>query len=186
MTEKEVVPHKRGKTTGMHNYKDTAKVDLLKLYLATGNLAASAAAMKVPEATARNWKASDWWKQLEAELRAQEDLQLSSKLKNIAEKSLAVLVDRLDQGDFRYDPKTKSLVRIPVSLKDANKVANDMIDRSQVLDNKRVETPEEQQTIHQKLDTIAARFQELAAKVQAKPVIEVTDVIEVEKKDAMV
>lgn len=155
------------------SWSDSQKLECVTTYLSLGNLAQTSRLLKIPEMTIRTWKQKDWWKELELDLKSQETLQLSSRLKRIIESTLAVTEDRLANGDFIYDNRSGQMVRKPVSMKDAHKVTMDMIQRRDVLDNKQP-TDISAESISDKLDTLAKKFEEIAS---GKKTIEVTDVI---------
>ena len=165
------------------SWSDEQKIELCKLYMLMGNLKAAAASLSIPEVTARYWKAQEWWKQLEKEMRVSEQIQLSARLKRIAEKSMAVVEDRLENGDWQYNPKTGQLFRKPVSLKDAHRVTMDVSSKAIELDDKQVAAPELQQATSDKFAELAQKFAELAQRAIEKPPLEVTDVIYVENKE---
>jgi hypothetical protein len=136
--------------------------------------------LKIPEMTLRGWKQQQWWKDIEAELRVQEDIQLSSRLKRIVESTLSAAEDRIANGDFIYDTKMGQLVRKPVALKDVHKVAMDMIEKREYLDNKKP-TAVTVEAIDDKLKKLAEKFEEIAS---GRRPLEVTDVIIGEVVDA--
>lgn len=155
-------------------WSDSQKIEAVTTYLALGNLALTSNVLKIPEVTLRTWKQSTWWKQIEDDLKTQDDLQLSTRLKNIIETTLSATEDRIKNGNFIYDNKTGSLVRKPVDLKDVHKVTMDMVDKRALLLNKQPNTvPLEQ--IESKLEKLAEKFAEIAA---GRRPIEVTDVVE--------
>src|SRR5690606_36127026 len=113
----------------------------------------------------------------EKEMRVSEQIQLPARLKRIAEKSMAVVEDRLENGDWQYNPKTGQLFRKPVSLKDAHRVTMDVSSKAIELDDKQVAAPELQQATSDKFAELAQKFAELAQRAIEKPPLEVTDVI---------
>ena len=162
-------------------YSDSQKLEAVKLWLLTGNLAHTAAALNLPGPTLRNWRYSDWWKDLVEELKAEENIQLNNRLKIIAEKSMMVLEDRLDKGDWIFNRQTGELERKPVSLRDTTQAFNSLHDRRQRL----LETPrdkEDNKQVVDRLAALAAKFEEIAGKKQP---IQVTDVIFAEDKNAL-
>ena len=161
-------------------YSDQQKIELCQLYIITGNFSLACQSLNISPNTGKVWKRSDWWRQLEKELRVSEEMKLSARLKTIAEKALGVTQDRLENGDFKLNMKTGEVVRVPVGLKDAHKVAVDLISVTQEIDNKQVGPTQLEENINTKLDQLAQRFAELASKVQQKPPVVVTDVIEIE------
>lgn len=157
-------------------WSDQQKLDLLKMYTLTGNLALSAAACKIPEDTARRWKAQNWWKERLADLKSQKDFEVSARLEKIVNSSLLIMEDRLDQGDFFFNPKSGRIERKPVSLQAAHKVAVDLMDRQDALE-RRALRGESQEVAVDKWIALAEKFAQLAQKSQDKPKVEVTDVI---------
>jgi len=156
------------------HYSDSQKMDLVKTYLVTGNLMTACATLNIPYITGKFWKKSEWWDKLTTDIKTEDSIHLSDKLKKIINKSLAITEDRLENGDYIYDSKIGELVKKPVSMKDAHKVSVDLIDRRILLENR----PVEQTTVESvaaKLDAIAEKFALIA---KSKPVIKVTDVIE--------
>lgn len=162
-------------------YSDEQKIELIKMYLLTGNLAFSAASLSIPEITARQWKNTNWWKETEHELRLQQDFEVNAHLSKIVEKSLEVVADRLQGGDYIYDSKIGKMVRRPVSAIQANKIVQDMLDRRDLLD-KKTTTGASQEVAIDKFVQLAEKFAQLAQKTTEKPPVEVTDVIYVEEK----
>jgi hypothetical protein len=144
------------------------------------------AALKIKLPTLKLWKSSEWWKEIEQELRIQEDLQLSQRLQKIVSKSLDVVEDRLDNGDFVYDQKSGKLKRRPVAMKDAHKVVMDMQERREVLVDRHIQNESiSTDKIEKTLEGLAAEFARIAKKVTADPKhLEVTDVVFGEEHNA--
>lgn len=176
------VTKRRAISATKKSWSDEQKLELIKMYLMTGNLALSAASLKIPEHTARKWKGSNWWKEREHELRVQKDFKVSARLEKIIEKSLIAVEDRLDNGDFFFNRDTQAVERRPVSMQAAHKVAVDLMERKDVLD-KRAEAGDTQEIAVDKFIQLAEKFASLAQKTQEKPPVEVTDVIYVNESD---
>jgi len=83
-------------------------------------------------------------------------------VKNIAEKSFAVVEDRLEHGNYVFDQKTGKIRRIPVNLKDAHKVAMDSVIHKDIIAGRNVEKANDGQ-IENKLADLAAKFAAMAA-----------------------
>ena len=115
-------------------WSDSQKMEAIQSYLLLGNLALTSRILGIPEITLRVWKTSQWWKDTVAEIKSQEKVELSSKMKKLVGASLAVVEDRLINGDFQFDQKTGEVIRKPVNMKDAHKVAMDMQERQDLID----------------------------------------------------
>lgn len=167
-------------------WSDSQKIEAVTTYLMLGNLSLTAATLKIPRDTLKVWKASEWWKTMENELRVQDDLQISNKLKKILDKSIDVISDRLENGDFIYDTKSGEILRKPVSMKDANSVAKDMSDRRDVLIDRHISgSSVTADKITETLNSLAASFAKIAQQTNPVPVtIEAEDVEYTEDNDA--
>lgn len=146
---------------GKH-WSDSQKLEAVQTYLMLGSVRMTSAALKIPEITIKVWRSSTWWKDLESELKIQDELQLSTRLKKIAEKSFAAVEDRLEHGNFVFDQKTGKIRRIPVNLKDAHKVAMESIQQQELIANKHVEIANDGQILD-KLEQLANKFAEMAS-----------------------
>ena len=116
------------------SWSDNQKMEAVQSYLLLGNLAMTGRILGIPEITLRVWKRTDWWATLVAEIKSQEKVQLSGKMKKLLDASLSVVEDRLINGDYQMDQKTGEVVRKPVNMKDAHRVAMDMHQRQDLID----------------------------------------------------
>jgi transposase-like protein len=160
-------------------YTDKEKLEAAKLYLITGNQAATAAALNIHKNTMNLWTHSQWFKDLMAQLKAESNIKLSNKLKSIAEKALNVTEDRLENGEFIYDQKTGELRRKPMNGRDAHKIATDFLEKSFEVDKKQDRDQNEEATAG-RLEQLADAFAKFASKTTK---VEVVDVIPIEKED---
>lgn len=160
-------------------WSDSQKLEAVQTYLMLGSVRMTSAALKIPAVTLQLWRASTWWKDLESELKIQDELQLSTRLKKIAEKSFAAVEDRLEHGNFVFDQKQGVVRRVPVSLKDAHKVAIDSVVQKDLLANKNIEQINDGQVLD-KLAQLAEKFADMATKrfIQNQTELEVLDIIE--------
>lgn len=152
----------RSRAIGKANawWSDSQKIEAVKTYLVLGKFSLTEAATKIPETTLRTWAKSEWWAQIVDDLRLQDELVLSAKLKNIVDKTLDVVGDRLENGDYVYDQKTGKMKRKPVSMRDAHKVAMDMSERRDVL-LARDRPMQSQEQVADKLLALAEKFAQL-------------------------
>lgn len=155
-------------------YSENRKLEAVKLWLLSGNLSNVALALDIPFPTLRTWRYSDWWAEATKELKSEGTMQLSAKLRKIAEKALDIAVDRLENGDWVYDNKTGQVIRKEVSLKDAHIIASDFIDKVVVLE-KIPQIAESQQKLEDRLSALAKAFTQMANKTRK---LDVTDVLE--------
>lgn len=159
-------------------WSDRQKLEAVQTYLMLGNVAMTARVLKIPDDTLRRWYRQAWWKEIEGELKVQDDLQLSARMKKIADKTFDVVEDRLEHGDWVYDQKTGALRRKGVSARDAHKIGIDLLDKREKILNKSGPTATEQ-GVEEKLATLAEKF---ASMVNGK-ITPPTDVVDVEAKE---
>lgn len=153
-------------------YSDEEKMEAVKMWLMTGNMPVTAAALNLPLPTLKVWRYSKWWEEIVQELKTENNIQLSNRLKKIVDKSLEVVQDRLENGDFFYDQKLGELVRRPVAMRDALNAASGLLERQTNLE-KKPENEKAQQQVQDRLASLADAFAQMAKKTRK---IEVFDV----------
>lgn len=166
------------------SWSDKQKLEAVQSWLLLGNLALTSRILAIPEVTLRVWKSSEWWKNAVEEIRLQDDMQMSARLKKIVDASLMAVEDRLINGDLMYDQKTGEMVRKQVNMRDAHKVAVDLMDKKALLDKTAVPAQEEQKD-EDRLLKLAEKFADFVTKKKEPlPMAEVVDV-EVKEQDAV-
>ena len=162
---------------------DQQKIEAVSTYVVLGgNATQTAIALQIPAETLRIWTKTQWWKDLYDEIKQQENIELSHKLQKIVTRSLALVEDRLENGDFFYDQKTGKVVRKEVSLRDAHEVMKSSFNMKESIEKPQTVALEEN-SINDKLAALAKQFEQFAVAQKEKPAINVTDVVFVENKD---
>lgn len=168
-----------GEVAYRRRYSDSQKIEAVTTFLMTGSVTMTATLLKININTIKLWRKSEWWKEVENDLRTQEDLQLSKRLQTIVTKSLDIVEDRLECGDFVYDQKSGKMRRKPVAMRDAAKVMMDLQNKREVLIDRHLQ---EQSVSTDKIENTLAKLAEEFAKIanqvnETKKPVEVTDVI---------
>lgn len=162
-------------------YSDIQKFEAVAAFMTLGNMAMVAQATNIPHDTLRHWKQTPWWKDLEEQIRKQARVEVSGKLKRIIDKAFTLVEDRLENGDWVYNPKTGDIRRVGVSAKTAGDILTKSIDRQIILE-KIQEAPEtREEAVLDRLASIEQRLIE-AAKIRPRP--QVIDVVAEEVPDA--
>jgi transposase-like protein len=161
------------------------KIDAVLTYLATGSEVKTAAATGIPKATLHIWRYQPWWKELVQQLQDERDDEINADISKIIQKSMSTVADRLENGDFGFNQKTGEIFRKPVNLKDAHKVAVDMIDKRNVLNGKPISITEKIDTNNQ-LEFLAKKFAEFASMShkQLNKAVNNDEIIDIEVDDA--
>lgn len=172
------LPRRGKRAIDKTRWSDTQKIECVATYIKLGNITRVSELLNIPRPTIVTWRATQWWADIEKELRAEENIVLSSSMKTLVDKSLLAIEDRLDKGDWIYDAKQGKPVRKPVSMKDALKVSTDLIDKRIAIATHENYTVA-QENISEKLQKLAKSFEEFAT---TKAPVNVTDVIFVQSE----
>jgi len=152
-------------------YPENKRIEAVTTYLVLGKMPLVASTIGVPLQTLKAWKRQPWWEEIANELQHEENMELDAKLAKSLDKALALVNDRLENGDFMYDPKTGSFIRKPASLRDGWKVANEMIDRKWLI-RKQPHNNTSQEEIGAILKNLAEEFADMARQRVSVKVIE--------------
>lgn len=155
-------------------WSEGLRVEAVSLWLKTGSLPTVAHTLKIPYNTIRSWRTKPFWEEIVAQLRSEEDGEMDTKYSKLMKKSLEQIEDRLENGDFMYDPKTGKMKRKPVLLRDALRASKELSEQRTLVRKK----PKEQQTN----ENVVSRLDKLAAELMsfAKAKKAVIDIIDVE------
>lgn len=152
-------------------HSDAKRIQAVTTYLILGKSPLVEAAIGVPAGTIRRWKQEPWWADLVSQIQTEDDQELDAKLRHRVDKALDVVADRLDNGDFMFDPKSGEFRRRPVSLKDAWKTNKEMIDLRLHLRREKPIAPD-QEAVGDILKNLALEFGTMARKRLNEKVIE--------------
>lgn len=165
----------RNKKTGPRDgnmWPEASKAKAVKTWLATGNLALTAATLNIPLTTIKSWRYSEWWQEMVGDLREQDNIELDKKLTNLLSKTLDAEMDRVESGDWELDRKTGQLRRVPVKLRDLHKASSDYIEKRQVLRKQPTNIVEKQEGMDGRLLKLAEQFAALAGRPKEEKVVE--------------
>ena len=159
-------PHKKNSSWPMET-----KIAVVSQYLVLGNMALVSAVTGVPHQLIRAWKALPWWKEIEMQVRATENLQMDTKLSKIVDRSLEAVLDRVENGEYFYDQKTGQVKRKPVNLRDVARVSVDMLSKRELLRGNATERKETTQvSVAEQLKELALEFAKWSQPQIAAPV----------------
>ncbi len=127
------VRNKKTKAGERGIWPEKKRIEALTTFMATGSQAMTSAMTKIPEETIRSWRKQDWWKERMDELKSDNTVQLDTRLTKVMDKALDAVIDRIENGEYMYDPRTGEIHRIPAKLRDLQRVANDSIDKKLLL-----------------------------------------------------
>lgn len=142
-------------------YTDAKKLEVVTTYLALGKVPMVEAVTGVNRHTIRQWKMQPWWVEMVDQIQTDSDQELDAKLAKIIDRSLDAVNDRIENGDFIFDPKSGSIKRSPVKLRDVHRVSVDLIDKRDLI-RKRPQEKIEQSATVDILRKLATQFAEWA------------------------
>lgn len=169
------------KNVANKSWSDKQKIEAVQSWLLLGNLALTSRVLNIPEITLRVWKTTEWWKNLVEDIKLQENMQMSSRLQKIVDASLGAVEDRLVNGDLVFDQKTGQTVRKPVNMRDAHKVAVDLMDKKSLLDKTALPQQEEKHD-DDRLLKLAEKFAHFVTK-QKEPLPLAEDITDIVVKE---
>lgn len=171
------VKRRKTKAGEKGHWPDSKKVEVVTTYLSTGSPKLTEAITGVPIKTFEDWKKRPWWKEMVEQIQSNEDMELSTKLKKVVDKSLETVLDRMENGDFMYDPKEGRMVRVPVKMRDTHRVLTDVIDKRMLLQKRPTKITEHQTTVDDRLERLAQQFAQFVSggKIQEIPVTHVIE-----------
>jgi len=121
---------------GFYNTKYTpeTKLHAITCYIVTGNFREASKLSTVPEITIRKWRqAAAWWPVITKYIQQARQEQIDAQLSGVIHKSVETVADRLENGDYRYNPTLDKLVRVPVQAAQAANIADKAISNRNLL-----------------------------------------------------
>lgn len=169
-TYRRVVNKKKGDAKQAH-WSERQKFEAVTIYMMVGKWPLVAEATSIPIDTLKKWKHATWWKEYEEEIRRSKHIETSGKLAKIREKASDVVMDRLEHGDFQYDPKSGKFTRRPVSAKVAGDILHKTIDKEVLLEKLDEKPQENTQSVMDRLNQIAEKLLQASGKKTKQPEI---------------
>ncbi len=142
-------------------WPEKKKIEAVTAWMSSGSLPIASATTGVPLETIRSWRKMPWWKEIEQQIKDEDNQELDSKFTKIVRKTLDVIEDRIDNGNFQLDPKTGRVLRVPVNLRDTHRVMSDLVDKRRVIRNEPTKV-ESNEGVNDRLVKLAAQFAEFA------------------------
>lgn len=169
------------------NWPKEKKIQAVTHWLALGSLKLVEAGTGVSYGVLKQWRIQPWWKEYEREIQAAENVKLDSDLTKIVERSLEAVADRLEHGEVFYDQKTGQIKRKPVIMRDAAKVATELLTKRELLrGNATARTEQTAIPMAEQLKALALEFARMTGHTPPEPIdVEVTDVTPKENADAL-
>ena len=144
-------------------WSDSQKMEAIQSWLVLGNMSLVSRILGIPRITLQVWRASAWWKEAVDDIKVQEKIELSNKMKKIVEAAHLVVEDRLVNGDVVLHPKTGEAIRKPVNMRDAHRVAVDLQNQRDAVEKATLGIVDTEENTD-KLEQLANKFAEFATK----------------------
>jgi hypothetical protein len=140
---------RRSKNAVKKWWSESQKLEALTMWWATRSPTSVCAAMGINMHTFQSWTKQQWWKDALLQIQGEENGQMSAKMSKIVNKTLEVISDRVENGNFVFDQKTGAIRRIPIPAREATKVATELLAQKKDLDEplKKVEQEDQKATL---------------------------------------
>ena len=154
-------------------YSSRMHRELISAYILTGSIEKAAHICGITQRTAWNWKKKPWFEKYLEEAKNEGRLAITVKLAGIVDKAIAVIEDRLANGDIYID-NFGAAHRVPVNARTATEIMNKSMERKETLEKKQAEEPMRNEAVLDRLKSIEARLVQAAA---IRPEPKVIDVV---------
>ena len=169
-------PIVKGRVKGKRDhYTEKEKINACCVFAVSGNSRRTAEITKVPEATIRAWKQTIWWQEITVRIYEEQDEGLSSKLTSLVDKAVEAINDRLEHGDYLYNPKMDKLIRKPIGARDLAAVTVMAVDKRQLLRGEPTSRVEKV-SVDERMKDLAMQFKKFAL---SKEILQDTSIDEV-------
>ena len=140
-------------------WSEKKKLEALGIFMATGSVTMAANQSNIPYETVKSWSKSDWWKDKVKEIQNEDYDKMDAKLTKALDKALDSVMDRIENGEYIYDPKTGKTKLMPAKLRDLNVAFNSLMDKRQLIRKQPTKIVEQSSTA-QALQNLAERFEQ--------------------------
>ena len=146
-------------------YTDASKIQVVTAFLTLGKVPLVEALTGVPRSTIKLWKTQPWWGEMVKEIQSEENQEVDSRLSKIINKTMDVIDDRLENGEWILDSRQGKAIRVPVKLKDASSTARDLFKQRDAIRNAPV-AREKEEAQADRLLKLAEQFAEFAKAIK--------------------
>lgn len=136
------------------------RIQAAAAYAATGSNQLASEISGVPAGTIAQWKTTDWWADLLDKVRRENDDELDTKFTRNIDKTVALINDRLENGDYFYNAVTGEITRKPIGGKDLGVLVSIMVEKRELLRGRKGKLADSQ-SINQRLEKIAGDIRKL-------------------------
>lgn len=161
------------------------KYSVVAIFMQTGSQRETAKLAEIPETTVENWRKMPWWQQLVEDVKNSDITKLDNQLTKLINKSLAVIEDRLDNGEQVLNNKTGKLMNKPVGIREATQAATALMQRQVQLHKNTVEQAIQKQTVQDTLKALATEFAKWTKQKETIVLEETEDAIYEERKEGL-
>ena len=129
------MPRKPGIRNSGKRFSEEEKVEAIAAYIAKGTYEGAADMLKINSSTIRSWRDNnpDWW-----DTKAQEILDFDrearmARFAEIVDGGTKEILDRIQNGDSRFDSKSGEIHKVPVSCRDLVIATGTALDKHRLL-----------------------------------------------------
>jgi hypothetical protein len=150
-------------------YTPETKIKFVGVFFETGSVNAASDSCGVPRDLGHHWKKdSPWFDETLAALRREKQKELDAVLTQAIQKSLASVIDRIEDGDFFHDVKTGEIKRIPMKGKELAVTLAVLYDKRALLRGDATQIKQESKATLQSLED---KFKQFALTLKEKDVV---------------
>ena len=168
---KQVGPKVRSKTSWQPEEK---RIEAATIFAVTKDLNATEELTGIPRGILKTYVDKPWWSEIISKVKKEKNELLDAKISQILENSLDQIEDRINDGEYYIDRKTKAVTRIPVRTKDLAMATDILFDKRQLIRGEATVLVESI-TTEQRLLQLKENFERLAVSKGINPNGEIID-----------
>ena len=168
---------RKGRSEALY-FKEDVRIKAACIYAMTGSAARTGEILGIKPGTVRQWKLQPWWQQVIDRIKSEKDDEMDVGMSQVIQKSLEVVNDRLENGDFIYDVKTGELKRKPMGGKETAVVTSIMIDKQALIRNRK-QVRKAESEVMDRLKNLVNEFEKMGRSQRAKDITNEVEIIDV-------
>lgn len=175
--DKEIALTKVAGPKPRHNgawWPEEKRIEAATVYAVTKNLDSTESLVGIPRGILEKYSIEPWWIEIVSKVKKEKNEELDAKISSIIEATVTQIEDRIKDGEYYIDRKTKEVTRIPVRTKDLAMATDILFDKRQLLRGEATVRTEAISTEQRLLD-LKTNFERLARSKLINPKSEVIE-----------
>lgn len=155
-------------------WPEDVKIEVATLWAATKDYDTVSKLAKVPVGQIKKMMTEPWWQHVVDKVRKEKNDVLDEKITQALDKTVDIVLDRLQNGETQYYHKTGEYIKVPVKIREIAQMSAHMFTQRQLIRGEAT-TRTEVSTTEQKLAKMKETFEALANSKGINPKAEIIE-----------